>query len=363
MNIVKKRLKTLLDSLSRALEEQDADVSSPLEPYAPPPAREEVLTVLFLDIIGFSAASLTRSPAEAFRDLKTMFDRMTKLIQHHGGTVDRTLGDGLLAYFTANDSSEKDGTHADRAIHCAIAIHHTQINDTLAIKSGEPITVLPIRIGVNSGSVYMGDLGNEQRRDFTIIGSAVNLGQRLEAACEINRIMIGERTLEFAQHFSETTEGMRRRPIIAKSYQDPVKAFEFDPFVDDSEATKRFVAAYRSFAQRDRTEERVPCEAASLYMVTNHGHARVVNVSKSGFMLRFDQYIARGVVVYVSQVIAKVQHLDTPPIFLEVRWGAPEAPGNFMHGCLLKNLNEDQKAELWDLWVNVLGYSSEDLSS
>ncbi len=344
----------LAATLPRAQAESRAQPAQDISSYFPPEAREEVLTVLFLDIIGFSAAVLTRSPAEAFRDLKMMFDRMTRLVQQHGGTVDRTLGDGLLAYFTANDSSDIPGTHADRAILCGVAIHHTQINGILVRGESAPITVLPIRVGINSGTVYMGDLGNEERRDFTIIGSAVNLGQRLESACEINRVMIGLKTLELAENFSETTPGMRARPIIAKSYQEPVNAFEFDPFLDDSEATKRFITAYRAFAQRDRVEDRIHCEEASLFMVTNHGHALVVNVSRSGVMLRFDKYIARGVVVYVSQVVAKVEHLDTPPMFLEVRWGSPDVPGNYMHGCLLKNLNEDQKNELWELWAAVL---------
>jgi class 3 adenylate cyclase len=340
--------------------QKDREHNQPLlEVHEPLSPREEVVTVLFLDIIGFSAASLSRTPAEAFRDLKTMFDRITRIVEAHGGTVDRTLGDGLLAYFTANDVCEIFGTHADRALACGVAIHHAQIEVTLSAGKDFAGSVLPMRIGINTGRVYMGDLGNEDRHDFTIIGTAVNLGQRLEAACEINRIMVGEDTMAMAEIYSEATNGMRRRPIVAKSYQEPVNAFEFDPFLDDSESTRRFITAYRNFAQMDRSEERLYCESASLIMVTSHGHAQVINVSRSGVMLRFDKYIARGLVIYVSQVIAKVEHLDVSPMFLEVRWGNPETETNYLHGCLLKSFSEDQKSELWDLWRSVLARNTD----
>lgn len=319
-------------------------------------AREEFVTVLFLDIIGFSSASLSRTPAEAFAELKMMFDRFTEIVHSFGGTVDRTLGDGLLAYFGSNDRSAWPGNHADRALNCGVAIHRVQIEDTIAKGEGRPDSVLPVRIGINSGRVYMGDLGSFGRHDFTIIGSAVNLGQRLEAACEINRIMVGEASMEFATLFSEETRGMRRRSILAKSYSEPVNAFEFDPFVDSRDAVQRFVSAYRKFARIDRLEERLSCENASLMMVTTHGHAVVVNISRSGMMLRFDQYIAKGVVIYISQAIAKVEHLDVPPLFVEVRWGSPEKDGSFLHGCFLKNLNDEQKSELWDFWRSFLAH-------
>jgi class 3 adenylate cyclase len=314
-------------------------------------AREETATVLFLDIIGFSAASLNRTPGEAFRELKTMFDRVTRIVHQHGGTVDRTLGDGLLAYFTAHDQTPTPGTHADRAIACGIAIHRAQISEGLATPKTQ--SILPVRIGINSGNVFMGDLGNDERRDFTIIGSTVNFGQRLEAACEMNRIMIGEKTMEFATQFSPQTAGMWARPIIAKSYQDPVPAFEFDPFVSDSDAAQRFTSAFRSFAQMARTEERLSCADAAIIMVTTHGHAQVLNVSRSGVMLRFKHYIARGAVIYVSQVVAKIEHLDMPPMVIEVRWGTPETDGGFLHGCLFKSLNDEQKTDLWELWHHI----------
>lgn len=332
---------------------------APTAAKEPREAREEVVTVLFLDIIGFSAASSSRTPAEAFAELKAMFDRITRIVQRHGGTVDRTLGDGLLAYFSPHDVSAVAGNHADRALICGIAIHCSQIENTLAGNDGRLNSVLPFRIGINSGHVYMGDLGSDERSDFTIIGSVVNFGQRLEAACEINRIMIGEKTMEYSTQFSETTAGMRRRPIIAKNCHDPIDAFELDPFIGDREPMKRFISAYRTFARMARTEERLSCDGASLIMVTSHGHAVVANISRSGVMLRLEQYVARGTVIYISQVIAKVEHFDVPPLFVEVRWGSPDSDGAYLHGCLLKNLSDEQKSELWDLWMSVFGRMKE----
>jgi class 3 adenylate cyclase len=283
-----------------------------------------------------------------------MFERVTRLVRQHGGTVDRSLGDGLLAYFTPDDGTAMLGGHADRALACGVAILRAQVQDMLVAAAQPQSFVLPLRIGINSGNVYIGDLGSDERRDFTIIGSAVNFGQRLEAACEINRIMVGEATMALSTLYSATTPGMQRRPIIAKSYHEPVNAYEFDPFIDTPKEADAAVAAYRAFAQIVRSEERLPCESASLVIATSSGFASIVNVSRSGLLLRLETFAARGATIRAEGVTAGIEHLAISPFFLEVRWAVAAAGGTFLHGCMIKSLDEEQKAELWKLWTGAV---------
>jgi class 3 adenylate cyclase len=316
----------------------------------PESARDEVVTVLFLDVVGFSSASRERTPAETFAELKTMLGRVTGLVAAHGGTVDRTLGDGLLAYF---GEAPGGAGHADRAVSCAVAILRAQIDDMLARAGSPRAFILPLRIGVNSGGVYLGDLGGDSRRDVTIIGNVVNFGQRLEAACEINRIMIGETTQALAESLPPETPGLRPRPIIAKNFHEPVPAFEFDPFDGDATALQA-IAAYRAFAGLERAEERVPCGGVALSAATNFGFATFVNVSPSGALLRFGTYLPRGAIIAISAVSVGLEHVPLPPMLLEVRWGAPAGDGAFVHGCRLKHLDADQRDEVWTQWRATL---------
>jgi class 3 adenylate cyclase len=309
-----------------------------------------------LDVVGFSAAALRCSAEEAFRELKTMFHRIGRIIGEHGGTVDRTIGDGLLAYFVDDGPSE---SHADRALRCGARILEEQVADMLSKAPSTSAFVLPVRIGINSGLVIRGNLGSDEHPDFTVVGSVVNLGQRFEAACENNRIVVGASTIELSRSFRPTTPGMTPRPVIAKSYLEPIAAYELDPFVGAPDRARRAIAAYRAFAGLSRKEERLACTEAAIVMQTSAGFARVENVSASGMLLRCDEYLARNAVLHATDVLVGIEHLPVPHLLLQVRWGAPSGDGSFLHGCLLANLDAEQRAELWSIWCQCIVERSE----
>ena len=136
------------------------------------------VSVLFADIRNFTALSETISPDSVVLMLNRFHDAMVGEVFAHGGTLDKYLGDGLMAYFGAPVSNPD---HATLALRCALGMQAAlaRLNDTL---EGEGHSRLRMGIGIHSGPVILGDIGTMERREFTIIGDTVNVAARIEEA-------------------------------------------------------------------------------------------------------------------------------------------------------------------------------------
>jgi adenylate cyclase len=147
------------------------------------------LTVLFADIMAFTSLSETMDPAAVVEVLNHYFTIMVDLVFEHQGTLDKFLGDGLLAFFGAPLEVPRA---ASQAVACAIAMQ--QRLHAMQQKGSTPITGM--RVGVNTGEAIIGNIGSEKRMDFTIIGDVVNVAARLlEVAREQEApIVVGEAT-------------------------------------------------------------------------------------------------------------------------------------------------------------------------
>jgi adenylate cyclase len=151
-------------------------------------------TVLFADIVGFSRLSERMTPAEIVRLLDVYFSRMADVIFEHDGTIDKFIGDGIMAVFGAHYPQPD---HAVRAVRVALAMLRG-----LATLNAErhPQPPIAIRVGINTGSVVAGPIGSSRRKEFTVLGDTVNVASRIESSVAGSGcIVVGERTAELAR--------------------------------------------------------------------------------------------------------------------------------------------------------------------
>jgi adenylate cyclase len=182
------------------------------------PTEREV-TVLFADIVGFSTRSEGMPPRDVARFLNHFFSAMVDIIFDHEGTLDKFIGDSVMAIFGAPGDVPD---HAARAVQCALSMRqHLQQRNAATNIEGEDIH---IRIGINSGPVVAGDIGSARRVDYTVVGNTVNVAARLEAmVAKSGRIVIGEATQRaLAGRFPTADLGMQTLKGILR----PVRAYE-----------------------------------------------------------------------------------------------------------------------------------------
>jgi adenylate cyclase len=147
------------------------------------------LTVLFADIMAFTSLAEKMDPAAVVELLNHYFTSMVDLVFEHQGTLDKFLGDGLLAFFGAPLPVPRA---ASQAVACAVAMQQR----LRAMQQEGTTPIQGMRVGVNTGEAIIGNIGSERRMDFTIIGDVVNVAARLlDVAREQEApIVIGEAT-------------------------------------------------------------------------------------------------------------------------------------------------------------------------
>jgi len=179
------------------------------------------ITVLFADIRGFTRISEHAPPEKIVNLLNRYFSAMTDIIFAHGGTLDKYLGDGLMALFGAPTVTPKD---AANAISAAVAMQRRMlsINDELH-KEGFP--EIGIGIGLHTGEVTVGYIGSERRSEYTAIGDTVNTAARLESNAKGGEILVSEVTAKAARSRYQLTS---REPITVKNREQPVPLYQVE---------------------------------------------------------------------------------------------------------------------------------------
>jgi adenylate cyclase len=152
----------------------------------------QIATVLFADVRGFTSMSALMDPEEIVGILNDYFGEMTEIIFQHGGTLDKYIGDGLMAVFGAPYSGPDD---AIKAVRTAVAMQTRMQALKGQFGSGKKGGVaLGIGIGINTGIVTVGYVGSMRRFDYTAIGDTVNMAARLESNAPAGEIYIARNT-------------------------------------------------------------------------------------------------------------------------------------------------------------------------
>ncbi len=154
-------------------------------------AEEHDVSVLFADLGGFTALAESWPAAEAVRVLNLIFERWIADVFARNGTLDKYIGDAVMAVFGA---PLLQADHARQAVATALAMQRSLADFN---REQPPEQALTVRIGVNSGRVIAGDIGSPLHRGYTVIGDAVNIASRLESSvAKPGETLIGQATYE-----------------------------------------------------------------------------------------------------------------------------------------------------------------------
>ncbi len=218
------RLKKVYDELARAKAELSRYVSLStvrmVEEMASgrkgPAHRTADVTVLFSDIRDFSQVSENMPPEDIFRKLNMNLKMQMKVIEKYGGIIDKLSGDAVMAVFEGPKM-------ADNALYCARDI----VNELAAAENRHELEWAYVGIGINTGPIYLGSLGSESFRDYTVIGNTVNIAARLCDMADKFQVLFTEMTLQ-----SIDPGPFRFREIgeqVLKGFHSPIKVFQIIP--------------------------------------------------------------------------------------------------------------------------------------
>lgn len=228
-----KRLNGIMDRLSR---------------YVSPPLRKKIvagqervelnktrrvkLSIFYSDIIDFSAHSANMEGEALSTILNSYLCAMTEIVNHYKGTLDKYIGDAILVFFGDPDFTD-DADHAIRCVQMALAMRDkmTELQeDWFRLGYSDP---LHIRMGISTGYVSVGNFGSDERMDYTIIGSPVNLASRLETAAGADQILISHDTWGLVKNQFRCSEAKR---LKLKGFAKAQLAYEVFGLAEDSQA-------------------------------------------------------------------------------------------------------------------------------
>jgi adenylate cyclase len=196
------------------------------------------MTVMFTDLAGFTGMS-ERMGSRIIPLLSRYFDAVSTEVQTHGGTIDKFIGDAVMAFWGA---PKANAGHAIDCCRAALACQRAVLDADLRDDAGHPIK---IRIGINSGDMLVGNIGSEVRLNYTVIGDAVNIASRLEGTNKQygSEIIIGPETRRLAGDTILVRE-LDRLAVYGRA--GGLQIYELLGMADDAAASSGWVEQYES---------------------------------------------------------------------------------------------------------------------
>lgn len=191
--------------------------------------ERRVVTVLFADIRHFTSFAEARPPEEVMRQLNAILGRLADVVLEFNGTLDKFLGDGLMAVWGAPVSHDDDTT-------AAVSAALRMLDEVRVLNLQADAPGLELGIGLNTGPVLAGSLGSTRRTEYTCIGDTVNVASRLCALAAPGEVLVGEGTARALEHLGAF---QAMAPVRLKGKSQPVPIFRVTPQLDEALAALR----------------------------------------------------------------------------------------------------------------------------
>ena len=312
---------------------------------------------MFVDIVGYSMIFRRIGGYQAFLSIKQVLHELSKIIHQHGGMIDKSLGDGILCFFGYDLSGAVSNDHAQMALQCALALQQHTLAKTLSVnQSSAEAQVFPLRIGINTGRVHIGNMGDEQRLDITISGEGVVLANRFESACEPYKVILGKSTRDQLDS-TKVPENMLTPILIPiKHMQALMEAYTCNPFYDREQQLQETRAVFWRLHHIERIDQRQPVNTP-LVFGTPFGDMTLVNFSNGGFCLDAAVFLGKGVnfELKLNLPLNDVQLKLISPLMVEVTWSSVGTDASYRHGVRIVGGNAAQRSLIYDfLSTNIV---------
>jgi adenylate cyclase len=188
--------------------EEEKKIRSRMERYHSPSVVDEIVkgsistetevrstdvSILFADISGFTPMSESKKPEEVAEFLSHFFGFAVESIFAYGGTLDKFIGDAVMAFFGAPLPQDD---HADRAVLTGLMLQRL-VNDWNVERAKTDLPPVMVRVGINSGLAVVGNVGTEKRVDYTVLGSSVNIASRIESGvAKPGQVVVSQNTMD-----------------------------------------------------------------------------------------------------------------------------------------------------------------------
>jgi len=329
---------------------------------APPQQRR--ISVIFIDLVGYSRLLESRDTGKSFAATKAQLETFVAIIHKFGGVVEKTLGDGLLAYFgfeLGSAASRKD--YEQSALQAAIDVQRQVAQATI---DAHPVHLVhPVRIGINTDVVTIGNIGGPERFELSALGPGVVIAQRFEQAADPFRIIVDQETMTaLLAKFPDC--GIEKKQIKMKHHEAFRPAYEVDPFLKTPDLYKQCLSIQQGFHELNRVAARKEVIPQNLLVcISALGNGWIADISESGLRLNLDTFLGRGAIFEMSlrtdyaplQAFLNEKHLNS--LSAQVHW-TQAVNGRYVHGCQINGLNERLRKLLYDAIANsVLSVSEE----
>ncbi len=258
--------------------------------------ERKLVTVFFADVANFTAMSEKLDPEEVHQIMDGCFKILMDEIHQHEGTINQFTGDGVMALFGAPVAHEE---HAQKACHAALA----------TLKAMEPYGAMikqdcgvefKMRIGLNSGYVIVGSIGDDLRMDYTAVGDTTNLAARMESAAKPGGVLVSQNTQRIARHYFEF-ESLDKLEVKGKV--EPQEVFEL---IAPSEVETRFEASVAKGLNRFVGRKKSMAALMESFKRVQSGSGQLVGivgeagVGKTRLMLEFKNRLTPGSYTYLQ---------------------------------------------------------------
>ncbi|MCB9229492.1 MAG: CHASE2 domain-containing protein [Deltaproteobacteria bacterium] len=327
-------------------------------------ASQQMMTVMFLDLVSFSDLAEKESPDIIFDSIRDMQELFIHRIHEHGGIlIDQHSANGIVCFFGYSYvGGVRNTEHADQAIACAEAIQNEHVFKSLErVRFGDPM--IPLRFGIHSAKVYIGDIGERDQIDFMIVGHAVNFASALKDACEPFNIMISESSMSLASHFGGDSAGIELVSVDFEVQGISARAWHYQPLILKQHLLDE---ARKAFEDKHESRGRAPRwpinESRQMEIVSTVGRGLVINFSLTGIAMTLFHAVSAGERIRIDSILMQepgtLNHVSVVksgllPVECEVRWAAMRGERTVC-GARLIGLSEADRSVLYESLKEII---------